>query len=101
MTLEQASPATMKNPLIALVGDFSESVPAHRAVPRALELAVAATKHEVTWRWVHTTEIHDPATDLAESAAVWAVPASPYANMEGALDAIQWARDTGRPFLGT
>lgn len=39
--------------------------------------------------------------DLAESAAVWTVPASPYANMDGVLDAIRWARETGRPFLGT
>jgi CTP synthase (UTP-ammonia lyase) len=29
------------------------------------------------------------------------VPASPYANTDGALDAIRFARETGRPFLGT
>ena len=87
--------------LLALVGDYSPDVPAHRAIPRALELAGAATGREVSWRWFHTNEIHDAPRDLASCAAVWVVPASPYANMCGALDAIRWARETGRPFLGT
>ena len=88
-------------PLIALVGDYSSEVLAHRAIPRALELACAAVGGEVSWRWFPTSDIHDAAQDLADCSAVWVVPASPYVNMNGALDAIQWARETGRPFLGT
>lgn len=88
-------------PLLALVGDYSSEVLAHRAIPRALELTCADTHCEVLWRWVHTSDIHDASRDLADCAAVWTVPASPYANMAGALDAIRWARETGRPFLGT
>jgi CTP synthase (UTP-ammonia lyase) len=87
--------------LIALVGDYSEAVPAHRAIPRALELAKAAAGKEMAWRWIHTSEIHEAARVLADCAAVWAVPASPYANMKGVLDAIRWARESGKPFLGT
>lgn len=87
-------------PLIALVGDYSPDVPAHRAIPRALELAGAAGC-EISWRWCPTEKIADPARDLADCAAVWVVPASPYANRRGALEAIRWARETGRPFLGT
>jgi len=86
---------------IALVGDYSPDVTAHRAIPQALELARTALGREVTWRWVHTREIRAAARDLADFAALWVVPASPYANMPGVLDAIQWARETGRPFLGT
>jgi CTP synthase (UTP-ammonia lyase) len=88
-------------PLIALVGDFSSDAIAHRAIPRALELASAAVGRDVSWRWIHTGAIRDAARDLASCAAVWVVPASPYANMSGALEAIRWARETGRPFLGT
>ena len=91
----------IKRPMIALVGDYSDDVPAHRAIPLALDLAVAATEQEATWRWIHTREVRNASVDLAESAAVWLVPASPYANMAGALDAIRWARENGRPFLGT
>jgi CTP synthase (UTP-ammonia lyase) len=98
------------NTAIALVGEYRESVVAHRAIPRALELARAATGARITWEWIRTDEI-DPDSDppalkrsrktLAGFAAVWAVPATPYASMEGALAAIQFARETGRPFLGT
>jgi CTP synthase (UTP-ammonia lyase) len=88
-------------PLLALVGDYSPEVLAHRAIPRALELACAAIGREVSWQWFHTGNIHLASRDLADCAAVWVVPASPYANMAGALDAIRWARETRRPFLGT
>ncbi|HEX2854178.1 MAG TPA: hypothetical protein VHO24_13155 [Opitutaceae bacterium] len=91
----------MSAPAIALVGDYSRDVPAHQAIPRALELAVAETGLSVTWRWIGTHEIHDAARTLAEFSAVWLVPASPYKNMAGALAAVRWARETQRPFLGT
>ncbi|MBI4625644.1 MAG: hypothetical protein HY736_20790 [Verrucomicrobia bacterium] len=89
------------NPLIALVGDFSPVVSAHRAIPRALELARVETGAAIAWRWVHTRDIHEAGRDLGAFAAVWIVPASPYENLDGALAAIRWARETKRPFLGT
>ena len=88
-------------PVIALVGDFSPEVIAHRAIPRALELAAATEGRPVTWAWVPTSAIHHAARDLAAYSAVWVVPASPYANTEGALHAIRWARETKRPLLGS
>jgi len=88
-------------PAIALVGDFSPGVTAHRAIPRALELAGAAEEIPVTWTWVPTASIYDAARDLAGFAAVWVVPASPYASMAGALAAIRWARETRRPLFGS
>jgi CTP synthase (UTP-ammonia lyase) len=86
---------------IALVGDYSDRHTAHRAVPRALELARALAGVDVAWEWVPTRRITDPARDLASFAAVWLVPASPYESMEGALGAVRWAREGKRPFLGT
>lgn len=86
---------------LALVGDYSPDVIAHQAIPRALELACAATGYKASWQWFATGDIHNAARDLADCGAVWLVPASPYANMAGALDAIRWARETERPFLGT
>lgn len=88
---------------IALIGDYNSAVIAHRAIPLALELARISVPHaaHVTWRWVHTREISEAARDLASAAAIWLVPASPYENMEGALAAVRFARETHRPFLGT
>lgn len=88
-------------PAIALVGDYSSAVTAHRAIPRALELAAQAAGVDMTWTWLPTREINAAAPELQRFAAVWAVPASPYENTAGALAAIRWARETGRPFLGT
>lgn len=88
-------------PLIALVGDRSPDVIAHRAIPRALELACAATHVRLGWEWVPTRDLTDAPRDLARFSAVWLVPASPYENTAGALAAIRFARETKRPFLGT
>ncbi len=89
------------SPAIALVGDYSPDVIAHRAIPRSLELACAATKCDGTWQWIATRDVRHAARDLAKFSAVWLVPASPYENMAGALDAVHFARETRRPFLGT
>lgn len=86
---------------MALVGDYSESVLAHRAIPRALELACAATQAKVEWRWIHSSELVHVPQILKDFSAVWVVPASPYANMTGVLEAIRWARENQKPFLGT
>jgi CTP synthase (UTP-ammonia lyase) len=88
-------------PTIALVGDFSASVLAHRAIPLALDLARRELDAKLAWRWVRTRDIRDAARDLADCTAVWVVPASPYENTDGALAAIRFARETKRPFLGT
>lgn len=88
-------------PTLALVGDYSSNVLAHRGIPGALELSGAAEGSEISWQWVHSKDLQDAARDLARCAAVWLVPASPYANMSGALGAIRWAREMKRPFLGT
>ncbi|HZL44853.1 MAG TPA: hypothetical protein VFC28_01385 [Opitutaceae bacterium] len=95
---------------IALVGDHRDTVIAHQAIPRALALAGAAAGVAVTWEWVRTDEINPdsgppalarPRGSLADFAAIWVVPGSPYARMAGALAAIRFARESGRPFLGT
>ena len=91
----------MKPATLALVGDFSNERLAHRCIPRALQLASAAAGVSIAWEWIHTTKIKDAPDDLADFSALWAVPGSPYANFDGILAAIRFARETGRPFLGT
>jgi CTP synthase (UTP-ammonia lyase) len=87
---------------IALVGDFDPTVTAHRAIPQALQISADRLGVEVAPIWVHTATI-DPtcAGQFSEYAALWCVPASPYASMSGALWAIRSARELPRPFLGT
>jgi CTP synthase (UTP-ammonia lyase) len=86
---------------IALVGDFDPRVTAHQAIPVALQLSAQKLGIPVAAEWVHTSTIDPTAQRVAEYAAIWCVPASPYANMDGALAAIRLARESSRPFLGT
>ncbi|MFM8471095.1 MAG: CTP synthase [Limisphaerales bacterium] len=85
---------------IGLVGDYDAAVPAHRAIPQALIQAAAAMGAAITHEWVPTEEITSAAR-VADFDGLWCVPASPYRSMEGALCAIRFARERGRPFLGT
>jgi CTP synthase (UTP-ammonia lyase) len=83
-----------------LVGDYDARVPAHPAIPRALALAGDALGLAVEHEWLPTEEIRDEAK-LDGFDGIWCVPGSPYRSMEGALRAIRFAREQGRPFLGT
>lgn len=86
---------------IALIGDYSSSAPAHQAIPVALKRVAQELPLDLTWRWIATRELSNPAVDLLAFAAIWVVPASPYENPTGVFDAIRWVRENRRPFLGT
>jgi len=85
---------------IGLVGDQNNTVPAHVAIPRALAMASGFLKCPIDFDWIPTEEISTHER-VAEYNGLWCVPASPYRSMDGALRAIKWARENGRPFLGT
>ena len=85
---------------IALVGDFSPQVVAHRAIDASMRLARAEARFEA--QWLHTTAIRPRDERVFDSFhGLWCVPNSPYASTEGALWAIEWARTRRVPFLGT
>jgi CTP synthase (UTP-ammonia lyase) len=85
---------------IGLIGDYNVSVPAHQAIPRAIELAAERLRLRVSIEWVPTEQIHE-IPGVSRFDGLWCVPASPYRSMEGALRAIRFARQEGRAFLGT
>jgi CTP synthase (UTP-ammonia lyase) len=85
---------------VGLIGDHDPAVTAHQAIPRALALAAEAAGVTVAHEWVPTGEITADAR-VAAYDALWCVPASPYRSTDGALRAIRFAREQGRPFLGT
>jgi CTP synthase (UTP-ammonia lyase) len=85
---------------IALVGDRSDTVLAHQAIPLAIDDAAAVLERAVQYDWLNTADITG-AEDFAAYDGIWVVPASPYKNAEGAFAAIRYARENGIPFLGT
>ena len=84
---------------IGLIGDYQDSVTAHRAIPKALELAAAEIAVSVEFDWLQTCELSE--TSLSEHTGLWCIPASPYQDNESVLHAIQYARENDVPFLGT
>ncbi|WP_062390508.1 CTP synthase C-terminal region-related (seleno)protein [Pseudomonas abietaniphila] len=85
---------------IALVGDHDDRVPAHQAIPLALDRVAGETGIVVEFHWLPTLEVGDGA-GLHAFDGIWCVPASPYRDMNGALTAIRHARENQKPFLGT
>jgi len=84
---------------IALLGDYSDEVIAHRAIGPALQLAAQQISVECQSEWIHTSEIDlEP---LSDYQGFWCVPASPYADTVKMINAIQYARLRLTPLLGT
>lgn len=83
-------------PAIAVVGDFDPDNPTHR-------LTNAALGHMgMTFEWQPTDAVGDHAEPLlGHYAGLWIAPASPYRSMDGALEAIRYARERGVPLVGT
>lgn len=67
----------MPAPRLALIGDYNPEVIAHQAIPRALELAVKATRVSATWDWIGTGTLTDAPRPHAACAGVRCVPGSP------------------------
>ncbi|HEY8907144.1 MAG TPA: CTP synthase [Rhodoferax sp.] len=85
---------------IGLIGDYNASVPAHQAIPVALQRAAEIADMTVEFEWVPTEEVV-ALSRISQFDGLWCVPASPYRSMEGALRAIRHAREAAVPFLGT
>ena len=80
---------------ILLLGDRSDDVVAHPAIERSLD------QLGVPWTWLPSENVGDPTATLARAAGLWCVPGSPYADTDGVLRAIRFARESDLPFLGT
>ncbi len=85
-----------------VIGDDHPELKGHQTIAQALDHAAAALSVRVDVQWLPTRELEpDVSRQLAAFDALWCGPHSPYANTEGALRAIRFAREQRRPFLGT
>ncbi|MFK7803834.1 MAG: hypothetical protein AB8G95_19530 [Anaerolineae bacterium] len=86
----------------ALIGDYSPDVTAHQAIPKALEAAGTAIGTRINYTWIDTVNLVGNVSDMLNSYdGIWVVPASPYQNMDGAIEAIRHARESDTPFFGS
>jgi CTP synthase (UTP-ammonia lyase) len=88
---------------VGIIGDFHPESDTHRATSEALHHAAQALGITAVVSWLPTSAL-SPGTVrqlLTPCDAVWAAPGSRYVSMEGALCGIRFAREQGRPFVGT
>ncbi len=85
---------------VGLIGDYDQTITAHQAIPVALKLISEQLQINIEHQWIPTeTILSNSRVDSFD--ALWCVPGSPYRDMDGALLAIQYARENNVPFLGT
>ncbi len=84
---------------VGLIGDRDDTIPAHRGIPIALQLAAQRSKRAVDATWLASDALPD--AGIARFDALWCVPGSPYRDMGAVLRSIRVAREERIPFLGT
>lgn len=87
-------------PRLALVGDRSNEVQAHTRIPAILQALNSGPDDPLEVYWLDTTSISEP-SDLYGFDGIWTLPGSPYRHTAGVLAAIEAARTTAVPLLGT
>jgi CTP synthase (UTP-ammonia lyase) len=87
---------------VAVVGDRLAKFTAQDSIEAALRHSGDAAGATIDVEWFATPSLVAGAGErLGHAHAVWCAPGSPYLSMEGALEGIRFAREAGRPFLGT
>lgn len=88
---------------VGIIGDYDPHLPYHIATDEALAHAATALSVSLSSSWIPTRLLEKGAvgTTLKPFHALWCAPGSPYKSMQGALQAVRFAREQGWPFLGT
>ena len=81
-------------PAIAILGDRDPAYVTHRGIDAAMRLM-----QDAEIRWLGSDDPAAPA--LAGFDAVWVAPGTPYRDDDAVLAAIEHARTSGMPILGT
>jgi CTP synthase (UTP-ammonia lyase) len=91
---------SVQNIKIGLIGERDDTVPAHQGISLSLHGAAKSLGVSIAFEWLPTDQILS-VDSLSGFNGIWCVPATPYLSMDGALRAIQYAREKQLPFLGT
>lgn len=87
---------------IAVVADFQPNLPSHVATNVALEHAARGLGMNYSKEWLPTERLATVGPQLLEPFDGFFIgPGSPYKSLKGAIDAIRFARESGRPLIGT
>ena len=88
---------------VGVIGDFNPASRYHLATNASIQHAAAALSLPVEITWLPTPGLEGAhlSSQLDRFDGLWCSPGSPYDSMQGALDGIRYAREKGKPFVGT
>ena len=88
---------------VGVIGDYDPNLWFHVATDQALGHAAAAISVPLEFSWLPTQSLANGLIEatLKSFDALWCSPGSPYKSMNGALRAIQFAREHGWQFIRT
>lgn len=86
---------------IGVIGDY-DGRPSHIATNEAIRNCASYIGLKQETQWISTDSVEDGSVKrLNEFDALWCAPGSPYKSAQGAMNAIQFARENNYPFIGT
>lgn len=86
---------------LAIVGDFNADFRPHPATNEALSDAANALAFTLNTAWLPTRSLLERNDSWESFDGFLVAPGSPYESMKGALNVIEFARNSDRPVLGT
>jgi CTP synthase (UTP-ammonia lyase) len=88
---------------VGIIGDYDPDLRFHTATNEALSHSAKKLAVALDFKWLSTPSLADESgrKTLEQFDALWGSPGSPYQSMDGALQGIRFAREMGRPFIGT
>lgn len=85
---------------IGIIGDY-DGRPSHLATEEALKHAAKKLEIDMEYKWLPTAWFDSHEHELQYYDGLWCAPGSPYKSMNGAINAIKFARESNCPFIGT
>jgi CTP synthase (UTP-ammonia lyase) len=86
---------------IGIIGDY-DGRPSHIATNEALKHCAAKLGLTIELEWLSTNSLEEGTNEKLKSFdGLWCAPGSPYKSMQGAINAIRYARENNYPFIGT
>jgi CTP synthase (UTP-ammonia lyase) len=88
---------------IGIIGDWNADLPSHVATDAALSHAAQVLATAVESTWLPTKQLAEASSRavLLQFDGLWCSSGGPYESSDGALSAVQFAREEGWPFIGT
>ena len=87
---------------VGIIGEYDPKLPNHIATNEALNHAADTLSIPLKISWLSTQPLNKGTVGntLKQFHGIWGAP-SDYTNIDGALRAIRFARETKLPFIGT